>query len=81
MSSQKLNRFAVCVQGTGFDTVVGKTYRILNDRVAQGLGCVRVIDDSGEDYLYPATWFVLIRVEKTSQRRLVAALRAAVSAA
>ena len=75
------NRFAVCVQGTGFDTVVGKTYRILTDRVAHGLGCVRVIDESGEDYLYPATWFVPVRVEKNCQRRLVAALRAAASAA
>ena len=70
------NRFAVCVHGTGFDTVVGKTYRILTDRVAHGLGCVRVIDESGEDYLYPATWFVPVRVEKNCQRRLMTALRA-----
>jgi hypothetical protein len=65
----------VCVRGTGVDLITAKAYRLLADKEADRLGCIRVIDESGEDYLYPATWFVHVRPEKNSERRLAAALR------
>ena len=71
--------FAVCIQGTEFDLMTGKAYRVLKDVAGTRLGYVRVIDESGEDYLYPTSWFVPIRLERNSQRRLAAALRTAAS--
>jgi hypothetical protein len=70
----KRHGFAVCISGTGFDLIANKAYRILHDRAAEQLGCVRVIDESGEDYLYPASWFVPVRPQKNLERRLATAL-------
>ena len=82
--SEKVNRptpaknhhFVICIRGTGFDLIRAKAYGLIDDREATRLGCVRVIDESGDDYLYPASWFVRIRPEKDSERRLAVALRA-----
>jgi hypothetical protein len=74
-------RFAICVQGTGFDTLVGRVYRILEDRKATQMGCVRVIDESGEDYLYPSSWFVPVLVDGGAERRVAAALKTSTPAA
>jgi hypothetical protein len=49
-----------------------KIYRTLRDVRAFGDGDLRIVDESGEDYLYPAAWFVPIDVPqkvKTSMRR------------
>jgi hypothetical protein len=39
-----------------------KIYRVLPDPEAEEDGDLRIIDESGEDYLYPKYWFVLIAV-------------------
>ncbi|MFQ5503704.1 MAG: hypothetical protein ACE5F1_02775 [Planctomycetota bacterium] len=39
-----------------------KVYRALPDPAAEGRGLVRVVDESGEDYLYPRAFFVPIEV-------------------
>jgi len=49
-----------------------KIYRIIPDADAARDGDVRIVDESGEDYLYPAEWFASIdppRRVKTSLRR------------
>jgi hypothetical protein len=51
------NRFAICIGSRGCgDLTVGKGYPTLADRVAAANGYLRVIDESGDDYLYPATY-------------------------
>jgi len=57
-------RFAVCVRNDGYPASLElhKIYRILPDPEAEGDGDLRVVDESGEDYLYPAEWFVMIQV-------------------
>jgi hypothetical protein len=80
-SSRPRRRFAICVKGTGFDTMIGRAYQILEDRKASKMGCVRVIDASGEDYLYPSSWFVRIRVDSGSERRVATALKSSSPAA
>ena len=60
----KRGGFAVCVHGTGFDTVVGRAYRLMDDPDAVLDGWVRVIDESGEDYLYPTKFFVRIDLSR-----------------
>jgi hypothetical protein len=67
-------KFAVCIQGTGFDMLAHKVYRVLHDREAENFGCLRVIDESGEDYMYPASWFILVKTDKEAENRLAAAL-------
>lgn len=67
--------FAICLAaGTEEDLQRGKVYRVLPDRQAAEIGCLRVIDDSGEDYLYAAKRFVLVEVPSKVRGRLLKAV-------
>jgi hypothetical protein len=50
-----------------------KVYVVLEDRAAGKLGLVRVIDESGEDYLYPREFFSTVRLERDVRTELLAA--------
>lgn len=63
-------RFAICVNNEGYPASLElhKVYRVLPDKDAEQDGDLRVIDESGEDYLYPAEYFILVELpEKTAQ--------------
>ena len=64
--------FVVCLDNRGYDTSpdVRKIYRTVADAKAEKLGLVRVIDESGEDYLYPKKLFATIELIPAVQRRL-----------
>lgn len=64
--------FVLCVRNRGYaaSLEVRKVYRRLRDVRASRQGLVRVIDESGEDYLYPAECFVGIRLGAQAQRAL-----------
>ena len=49
-----------------------KIYQILPDKQAARDGYVRVVDESGEDYLYPEAYFVPVRLPQQAQRAVVA---------
>lgn len=51
--------FAFCLDNSGYPVSLElhKLYRILDDERAEALGMVRVVDESGEDYLYPVEYF------------------------
>ncbi len=53
--------FAVCVRNTGNEASLElrKLYQVLPDPDANNDGMLRVIDESGEDYLFPSSHFVL----------------------
>ena len=61
------NRFAVCVNNAEYPASLElhKIYRILPDADAASDGDVRVVDESGEDYLYPVAYFVPIELPKS----------------
>lgn len=63
-------RFAVCVDNTGYPTSLElhKVYRVLADEDAEADSDLRVIDESGEDYLYPAERFVLVDLPKAVEK-------------
>ena len=64
--------FAVCAAAEGCeDLSAGRLYRVLPDPVASAESLLRVIDDSGEDYLYPATRFVVVEVPRADVARLL----------
>ena len=68
-------RFAICLAGKpDEDLQEGKVYRVLPDPQAAEVGCLRIIDDSGEDYLYAAKRFVLVKVPQKERGRLLKAV-------
>ena len=64
MSKNSECKFVVCIQNEGYPASLErhKIYRVLPDPDAEKHGDLRIVDESGEDYLYPADWFVPIRV-------------------
>jgi hypothetical protein len=69
----KKQEFAICVANEGFDDLeVWKVYRVLADAKAAGVGCLRVIDESGDDYLYPADRFAELDIPNVVRSRLPA---------
>jgi len=56
---------AVCIENTSFEASleVGKKYDVIPDFEALDSNELRVVDESGEDYLYPRSWFVLMEAE------------------
>jgi hypothetical protein len=70
-TARKRVEFAMCVANEGYDDLeVWKVYRVLPDAKAAAVGCVRVIDESGEDYLYAADRFVRLDFPKDVRARL-----------
>jgi hypothetical protein len=55
-------RFVVCVRNTGYaaSLELRKLYQALTDPEAETHGLLRVIDESGEDYLYPQKLFMTL---------------------
>ena len=62
MATSGRRRFAVCVDNSDYPASLElhKIYRVLPDREAEADGDLRVIDESGEDYLYEAERFLLV---------------------
>jgi hypothetical protein len=71
LTSKKHVEFAICVANEGYDDLeVWKVYPVLPDAKAAGAGCIRVIDESGEDYLYPADRFASVDFPESVRSRL-----------
>ncbi len=66
-------KFAICITDTEPDLEPRKIYQVLPDEAAEREHHLRVIDESGEDYLYPASYFVLIELPKEAERALLMA--------
>ena len=64
--------FAICIHNGEYAGTLElrKVYEILEDSLAAQRNYVRVIDESGEDYLYPASWFVSVAVPEDVEQRL-----------
>lgn len=68
-------RFAICVSNRGYPVslVVRKVYEVLVDDVAAQHRLLRVVDETREDYLFPARLFAIVDLPETVGRRLRAA--------
>ncbi len=75
MEKEKEERvFALCIESRDCeDLEKRKIYRVLPDDEAAKEGYLRVIDESGEDYLYPQSYFVLVQLPLEAQEALQAA--------
>ena len=72
--SEKLQpQFAVCINNTDYPASLElhKIYQVLPDEEAARDGDIRVIDESGEDYLYPASFFVAIEIPQEVERSIL----------
>jgi hypothetical protein len=62
--------YMLCVANRGFraSLMVRRVYRALPDPAAERRGLVRIVDESGEDYLYPESLFVAIELPRGASK-------------
>jgi hypothetical protein len=67
MNTQEPLQFVVCLKNNGYDASLEprKIYQMLSDEEAESHKMIRVIDESGEDYLFPASLFSRISLPQT----------------
>ena len=67
------HRFVVCVDNAGYEASLEtrKLYERLTDSGAEKLGQWRVVDESGEDYLYPAACFEAVELSPPLEKKLL----------
>ncbi len=64
-------RFAICLKNKGCeDLIVRRVYQVLPDEGAEKKALLRIIDESGEDYLYPASYFFFVDLPQKIERAL-----------
>ena len=71
-SNRNPGNYVVCIDNTDYTASLEKhkIYRVVGDEAARDDGDLRVIDESGEDYLYPAARFVTISVPAKVEKSL-----------
>ncbi|MGQ0766950.1 MAG: hypothetical protein ACT4OZ_14975 [Gemmatimonadota bacterium] len=69
-------KLVLCLRNEGYEASLErrKIYRMIPDRTASARQQVRVVDESGDDYLYPATMFAPIELSRAVQRAVFAAV-------
>ena len=64
----KEKSFALCIENKECeDLEKRKIYKVLPDNEAAKEGYMRIIDESGEDYLYPESYFILVELPREAQ--------------
>lgn len=78
--TRKPTRFAVCIDSDGYEVSLEqhKVYGVIADAKAAKVHMLRVIDETGEDYLFEADRFILIPVPATLATAIRRRTRAAV---
>jgi len=71
--TDKKERFVVCINNEGYPASLElhKIYRVLPDSEAEEDGDLRVIDESGEDYLFPREWFVFVELPREVEKSVL----------
>ncbi len=66
--------FVICIERGDYRSTlaVGKVDAALADAIGEEHGLIRVIDETEEDYLYPADWFIPIRLPAAARKALSA---------
>jgi hypothetical protein len=63
-------QFVICIANKGYPASLElrKIYQVIPDKAASRLHQLRVIDESGEDYLYPQDYFVPVQLPQAVER-------------
>jgi len=72
MTRRITSKFVVCIKNDGYEASLElrKIYQVLPDKEAESHKMLRVIDESGEDYLFPASFFSPISLPQTLIKEL-----------
>ena len=72
-SKQNLSGFVVCINNSDYpgSLELHKIYRVIADKEAEEEGDIRIIDESGEDYIYPSLYFVPIQVPQIVEESIL----------
>ena len=72
MTTKTSPQFVVCLKNSGYEASLEprKIYQVLPDKEAESHKMIRVIDESGEDYLFPVSLFSPISLSQTLVREL-----------
>jgi hypothetical protein len=75
MAKVHTKQLAVCIENTGYPTSLEKRklYVVLRDAAAEKRNLIRIVDESGEDYLYPKAFFRPIALPHAVKRAVLAA--------
>lgn len=75
ISNESDLRFAICIRNGDYLASLEsrKVYPVLPDAEAASHQMLRVIDESGEDYLYPEAFFMLIELPEAVRRAVIRA--------
>lgn len=67
--------WVICISNDGYEASLErrKLYQVLPDAKAESKNMIRVVDESGDDYLYPAKMFEQIQIAKVLEQQLMAA--------
>jgi len=67
--------FAICIKNEDYEVSLElrKLYEVLPDSKSEQLGMVRVVDESGEDYLYPQAFFVRVSLPEAVEEQVLLA--------
>ena len=69
--AKESHKFALCVENRDCEDLdKRKIYQILPDDNAEKEGYLRIVDESGEDYLYPQSYFILISLPREAEEAL-----------
>jgi hypothetical protein len=73
-----MRQFALCLENRGNEAslILGKLYQVLPDSRAEKDDLVRIVDESGEDYLFDKRQFEFVELPLTVRRRLLALQKA-----
>ncbi|MDZ7833390.1 MAG: hypothetical protein U5L07_16725 [Desulfobacterales bacterium] len=71
VKAQQEKKFALCIENKDAeDLEKRKIYQVIANDSAESEGYLRVIDESGEDYLYPDSYFIMIKLPHAAQKAL-----------
>ena len=72
---QNEKNFVVCVSNKGYPASLElrKLYQVIPDEKAGKLGQIRVVDESGQDYLYPEQYFAPVQLPHATEKALLRA--------
>src|SRR4051812_4172544 len=75
MATSSTKQPVVCVSNTGYPASLEnrKIYVALRDDLAEELGLLRIVDASGDDYLYPKAFFRMVALPRSVKRAVLAA--------
>ena len=70
--NERNRRFVVCIRNEEYEESLDlrKIYEVLPDEDAEKHGMLRVIDEEGEDYLYPEEWFLRIELPNNIEQAI-----------